>query len=93
MAVLILGGCGGLHIRPHEETVLSSLEDIPREVLAECPDFSRLIKACHPNERMWWVIYETGGSDGVRARSVGLRRVGRGWKRTINSNRPENYCE
>ena len=69
--------------RPHK---------IPSEVLAQCQDFQRLIKACSPDDRSWWVIHGTADPRTPR-RSVGVRRVGRRWRKNIDSNRVENYCE
>ena len=90
-AALLLPGCD-LRVRPHAEEPAVPQEDVPRSVLAQCPAFKTLIKACHPSEHMWWVIYDTSDPQAPQ-RSIGFRRVGKGWRAQIKDNRAGNYCD
>ena len=95
LALMAVMGCG-LSSHPQAGTDLVPLKKIPQEVLAQCPEFGTLIKACNPREDQWWVIYRTEQTartpEGVK--TVGVHLVGgQRWRKNIDANRLQDYCD
>jgi len=87
----LLAGCGSLGPRSAPGRQMASVEEIPIEVLSQCQDFKKLIKACRLGDSVWWVIYRTSDAK-VPKRSFGFRLTGGKWLLTKKDNSAGSYC-